>query len=241
MPTLVEMVGLPGTGKTSTTDMIDKWTNSNGYLTDVINSDTIRYQITGSYSDMSKNNLVFSTMFKEILTTLNKNRSIIIDATNTVRQKRCNIIKSLKDTSLTQFNTLCIALLTPFETVVKNCARKYGDAIPEEKLREWVNDSYDLPIYIAEPWQDIIYIPYGKCLAKKESLETYIEDNIDKDNLTKYETACKLAQLKFSSAEISFYISQVYKVNTNMTLDIYKRHSQNKPYASALKNKFKWN
>ncbi len=83
-PVFVIMVGLPGSGKSTIASKLAE-DNPNTY---VFSSDTYRSKICGNENDQSQNELVFDTLYRDLIHRLMNGKNVILDATNISRKDR---------------------------------------------------------------------------------------------------------------------------------------------------------
>jgi len=78
------MVGVSGSGKSTFAKKIQSETDS-----EIVETDAIRFELTGNASDQSKNGLVFGIAKKRIRENLSSGKNVIFDATNlSVKDRR---------------------------------------------------------------------------------------------------------------------------------------------------------
>jgi len=90
-------IGTSGSGKSTWIRKIQNETN-NAFI--VVEPDAIRYEITGSKSNKSKDKEVYELAYKRIISAVNENKSVIFDTTNLKKERRqelYNALKSVKD------------------------------------------------------------------------------------------------------------------------------------------------
>lgn len=85
MPTFIMMVGLPGSGKsTIVRDIKEKYPP-----VEVFSSDEYRQKLCGDENDQTKNELVFTTLYKDLIDAITlRGANVIFDATNISRKDR---------------------------------------------------------------------------------------------------------------------------------------------------------
>lgn len=86
--TLYLMVGIPASGKST---FSKKFVEDNPHV-HRISSDEIRFELTGSEQDQTKNSEVFNALFGRVHGKLSNNKSVIVDATNIKRKDRKKFI-----------------------------------------------------------------------------------------------------------------------------------------------------
>ena len=95
-PTLVVMVGLPGSGKSTIAKQLAE-DNPNTYI---FSSDAYREKLCGDENDQSNNDLVFRTLHKDLRESLLVGKNCIIDATNVTLKDRRRILDNIKDLAI---------------------------------------------------------------------------------------------------------------------------------------------
>lgn len=90
-PTLIMMVGIPGSGKSTEAKELAKIDNSV-----ILSSDAIREELFGNESDQSDNGRVFSLLYERMNKNLSEGKNVILDATNTTLKNRRRFFESLK-------------------------------------------------------------------------------------------------------------------------------------------------
>ncbi len=92
-PTFIVMVGLPGSGKsTIAKEIADKNPN-----TIILSSDTYRETLCGDVTDQSKNELVFNTLYRDLMFYLMQGKNCIFDATNVTMKDRKRVLEVVKN------------------------------------------------------------------------------------------------------------------------------------------------
>lgn len=156
-PTLILLVGVPGSGKTT---YAQKYIQEH---TDIIHlsSDNIRKELWGDESIQGDNNEVFSLMQTRAIDALNNGQSVVYDATNITRKDRSYII------------TLCPKFVkieshiiwAPIETCIERDAereRTVGKAVIDKMLKRFQAPYYDegideIKIILPDRFDDEIY------------------------------------------------------------------------------------
>ncbi len=87
-------IGTSGSGKSTWIRKIQNETD-NAFV--VIEPDAIRYEITGSKSNKSKDKEVYELAYKRIISAVNKNKSVIFDTTNLEKERRQELYNALKN------------------------------------------------------------------------------------------------------------------------------------------------
>lgn len=95
-PVFLMMVGLPGSGKSTIASKLAE-DNPDTY---VFSSDAYRANICGNENDQSQNELVFDTLYRDLIHHLMKGKNVILDATNISRKDRKRALDRLNYVSL---------------------------------------------------------------------------------------------------------------------------------------------
>lgn len=83
----IMLSGIPGSGKSTLAGFLAK-----RYHANLISTDEIRLQLTGSEEDRSRDNVVFATARQTIRTMLQQDKNVIFDATNLSRKDRKKVL-----------------------------------------------------------------------------------------------------------------------------------------------------
>lgn len=128
-PTLILLVGIPGSGKTTYADRYIKEHPSTVHLS----SDLIRNELWGSEAAQGDNNEVFSLMQSRTVEALNNGQSVVYDATNVTRKDRSYIIALCPKFAKIE----CHITWVPIETCIereKNANRLASHGLSQTKL-----------------------------------------------------------------------------------------------------------
>lgn len=170
----IQMVGIPGSGKTEKAKQLTKEYNA-VYLA----SDEIRAELLGDASDQSKNSDVFEVMYKRTCEALSNGKSVIYDATNINHKRRRVLLQQLK--AHYKVYAKAIVMATPIEMCIdrqKNRDRSVG----KEVIWKMVNNFY-VP-YWYEGWDDIdIVYPEDEEKYIHQLYRTDMERLLDKSSL----------------------------------------------------------
>lgn len=143
--TFIQMVGIPGSGKTEKAKILAK-----EYNAALLSSDAIREEILGDASDQTKNNDVFEIMYKRTCEALDNGQSVIYDATNINHKRRRVLLQQLK----AHYNIKAIAVV--MATPIQMCVDRQADRnLQVGKDVIWrMARSFYVP-YWYEGWDDI--------------------------------------------------------------------------------------
>lgn len=131
IPTFYMMVGLPGSGKS---------TYAKTLKVPVHSSDQIRELRKLDPANPQDNTEVFNRLHKNVIKTLRKGRSCVMDATNLRRKQRMHFLKKLKDIPCYKE---CVLMVTPPELCKKRNLerdRQVPDNVIDDMLR-----GFDIP------------------------------------------------------------------------------------------------
>lgn len=150
-PTLIMMVGLPGSGKTTKAYKLNC-----DYVCQVISSDEIRKEITGSEDNQECNEEVFKVLHQRVKDGLlyNKSRVVIYDACNISYKKRMAFLNELNKIDCRK---VCYFVHTPFEICLENNRKRAengGRFVPEYAIERMYKNIY-IPQYY-EGWDGIV-------------------------------------------------------------------------------------
>lgn len=187
----IQMVGIPGSGKTEKAKQLAKEYNAVHLA-----SDEIRAELLGDVSDQSKNSNVFEVMYKRTCDALAKGQSVIYDATNISYKRRKALLQQLK--AHFEVKARAVVMATPIEMCIdrqKNRDRSVG----KDVIWRMVNSFY-VP-YWYEGWDDIdIVYPENEEKYIHQLYRTDIERLLDKSSLL-YEFDQRNPHHKFSLGE----------------------------------------
>ena len=134
-PTLILLVGLPGSGKTTYAEKLLKDICYKDHVVH-ISSDKIRKELWGNEATQGDNNEVFSLMHKRTIEALNNGKDVIYDATNITRKDRACIIAQCPKFARIE----CHIIWASIETCIKRDAareRTVGKAIIDKMLKRF--------------------------------------------------------------------------------------------------------
>jgi predicted kinase len=137
-PTLILLVGIPGSGKTTYAEKYIKENPNAVHLS----SDKIRAELWGNEATQGDNNEVFSLMQSRAIEVLNNGQSVVYDATNITRKDRSYII-----TLCPKFAKIeCHIIWAPIETCIERDAtrkRTVGKEVIDRMLKRFQAPYYD--------------------------------------------------------------------------------------------------
>ena len=137
-PTLILLVGIPGSGKTT---YAEKYIEENPNTVH-LSSDKIRAELWGNEATQGDNNEVFSLMQSKAIDALNNGQSVIYDATNITRKDRSYII-----TLCPKFAKIeCHIIWAPIETCIERDTareRTVGKEVIDRMLKRFQAPYYD--------------------------------------------------------------------------------------------------
>lgn len=142
-PTLIMMIGLPASGKTTYADkMVEQ-----GYIS--FSSDRLRIELLGDVSDMSHNRFIFHVLHTRLIKSLKEGKNCVYDATNISRTNRMNFLDSIKDVKCTK---KCVAFDVPVEVCMER-NKKRDCQVPDE-VYERMSMYFQLPTK-DEGWDEV--------------------------------------------------------------------------------------
>ena len=148
MKTLIVMSSVPGAGKSTWTR---RYVNSHDNCY-VISSDAIRYELTGSYQDFSKQDLVWKTFEDRIheYATKSEDVTVILDALCDLNSLRIKYAKESPEYD----KKILVVIHKDFETISKyNKQRKEESWVPDHIL-EMLYKKFEQPNEEAKSYYD---------------------------------------------------------------------------------------
>lgn len=142
MHNLIVLVGLPGSGKSTIASTFENF--------EIFSSDKYRELLLGNASDQSNNELVFSTLYKNLRSYLLNGGNAILDATNITLKSRLKILDYVKD--IPNLSKKCLIVNTPVTTCIKNDSKRERKVGSNIILK--IEKSFQCPQYF-EGWDDI--------------------------------------------------------------------------------------
>ena len=137
-PSLILLVGVPGSGKTTYAEKYIEEHPNTAHLS----SDKIRAELWGSEATQGDNNEVFSLMQSIAIEVLNNGQSAVYDATNITRKDRSYIISLCPKFVKIE----CHIVWAPIETCIKRDAarkRAVGKEVIDRMLKRFQAPYYD--------------------------------------------------------------------------------------------------
>ena len=171
MSILIMMIGLPASGKSTRAIRLalDYETNA------IVSSDDMRKKLYGSEEIQGDSQYVFQCLHNEIITALNKNHTVIYDATNLTRKNRVAFIEKIKK----KYPDIYIEAELMIEplSVIFGRNKNRSRTVPEDVILRMLK-SFDPPS-LAEGFNSIwIYWSSNKTyIPTIEKLKNFNQDN----------------------------------------------------------------
>lgn len=143
--TFIQMIGIPGSGKTEKAKVLAKEHDAV-----LLSSDAIREEILGDASDQTKNNDVFEVMYKRTCEALDTGRSVIYDATNINHKRRRVLLQQLK--AHYDVKTIAVVMAAPIQMCIDRQSNR-DRQVSKDVVWRMVRGFY-VP-YWYEGWDDI--------------------------------------------------------------------------------------
>lgn len=160
---LYVMVGVPGSGKSTTSKEIKKQFEDNGMTVRYVSRDEIRFRLIKGISQVnffSKEQEVYDEFIAEIKDGLQNYDVTIVDATNFCTNSRINLLMSLGE-SLKNTYVIAYVLNLPLKTILaQNDKRKGVFHVPPETIKKIYAD-FTVPSK-EEGFDQIIIVRRGK-------------------------------------------------------------------------------
>lgn len=171
MARFIMMIGPSASGKSTFANNLSKY---RGWR--VISSDGLRKELYGDEAIQGDNKILFSQIHKMILESLEKDKSVIFDATNLSRKNRAALLEKI---SPDFYEKVAVVVATPFEKIYennKNRARK----VPEEVIQRQLHQ-FEMPVY-AEGFNKILICtpsgrPYYPGTDAQAMMQNFQQDN----------------------------------------------------------------
>ena len=152
------LIGLPGSGKSTYSQTLNN--------AKIISSDEYRKEILKDENNQKANSLIFDSMYKDVVKTLNNGIDVIYDATNIGNKRRKILLDKLKKDLKDIVFFECIVFATPFEQCVVNNLKRERK-VPFDVIERMYKNFY-IPNY-QEGW-NLISIKYWE-----KSLHTFVK------------------------------------------------------------------
>ncbi len=153
MAELILLMGIPASGKST----LSKMYKDKGYT--ILSSDEIRSSMLGGepYPSDKKvlealNNEVFSLIKVRAREALSNGKSVLLDATNLSRKRRCGFIAYFNGI---ECHKKCILVLAPRELCLERNSKRDALCRVPDSVMESTFKSFESPIY-AEGWDEIV-------------------------------------------------------------------------------------
>lgn len=148
-PIFYMLIGLPGSGKSTTAKYLAQKYNAN-----IHSSDAIREELSGDINNQDINNLVFNTLHRRVKDDLQNGKNCIYDACNISYKRRMAFLQELKNIPCEK---ICVLVATPYDVCLeRNVSR--DRKVPEDVIKR-MYFSFNIPFWY-EGWDDI-RIEYG--------------------------------------------------------------------------------
>lgn len=171
MARFIMMIGPSASGKSTFANGL-----SESFGLKVISSDGLRKELYGDEAIQGNNNFLFSQLHKMILEILEKDESVIFDATNLSRKNRVSILEKI---SSGIHEKVAVVVATPFEKIYennKNRARK----VPEEVIQRQLYQ-FEMLVYAEGFNKILICTPFGRPYYPGTDAQ-WIMKNFQQDN-----------------------------------------------------------
>ena len=134
----------------------------------VISSDGLRKELYGDEAIQGNNNFLFSQLHKMILETLEKDESVIFDATNLSRKNRMTLLEKIPSGVYKEG----VVVVTPFEKIYENNKNRLRKVTEEVVRRGFVNlEGFD---------GIVLHLPFERMYSVLEVLK--MMQNFEQDN-----------------------------------------------------------
>ncbi len=163
MNKVIMTIGIPGSGKTT---ISKSFAEKNNYV--YICPDDIRKEITGNESDQSRNAEVWNNTYQRVLSAINSNSTVVVDATFASYKDRKSFLDFLRSSGVEKIQGLYID--TPLE-VSKNRNRNRDRIVPDSVLNRMdsflkknppdINDGFD-SLFILDESRNMVSVEMKK-------------------------------------------------------------------------------
>ena len=193
LPKLIIMVGLPGSGKSTRAKELAALEKS----CEILSSDAIRKELSGSEQDQTQNDEVFRLLYQRVNEFLSEGKSVIIDATNTTLKSRRRILSECKIPCYKEIQLV----MTPIEECISRDVSRER-SVGEEVIYKFER-SFQCPQYfegfdaiICEEWEVLCSDNYSReLILKVEAQMNQFEQHNPHHLYTVGEHCTKQAQL----------------------------------------------
>lgn len=148
IPYFVMMVGIPGCGKSTYAEKIASDYNN----ATIYSSDAYRKKLFGSEDVQDNPELVFGTLYKDLINDISNGNSVILDATNVTMKDRSRALQRIKEYDCVR---IAVVMCTSFE----ECARRNSSRVrkvPDEVLRRMIS-KFEVPT-LGEGFDEIMFV-----------------------------------------------------------------------------------
>ena len=138
--TLIIMIGISGSGKSTKAIELSEIYNAKIY-----SSDKLREELYGDVNDQTHNEVLFKELHKRIIEDLKLGQSVIYDATNLSLKNRKKFFNYMKEHDCAPANTYAYVMSTPFEKCKEQNLQR-DRQVPEYVLEKQMK-SFEIPFY----------------------------------------------------------------------------------------------
>lgn len=141
------LVGLPGCGKST-------WSteNKNILFDEIFSSDEYRKNLLGDINNQTNNDLVFNTLYRDMINALKNGKSVCFDATNINRKDRKRCLNKIKNIDCEKIAVFFAVDTTTIKEQNSNREKEVPEFVIDRMLRK-----FEIP-FKGEGFDDIIYI-----------------------------------------------------------------------------------
>ena len=150
-PHFYMLVGIPASGKTTTSRVIKQILENEGREYIYLSSDDLRVEMFGDVNHQENNGELFNEMNKRTREALEKGINVIYDATNINRRRRIGLLQQLpKDTK-----KYVVYLATDYNVVLQNNEKR--DRVVPKHVIDRMYKNLHIPVK-GEGWDEVIYV-----------------------------------------------------------------------------------
>lgn len=160
MTNFIMMIGPSASGKSTFANGL-----SESLGLKVISSDGLRKELYGDEAIQGNNNFLFSQLHKMILETLEKDESVIFDATNLSRKNRMALLEKIPSGVYKEG----VVIVTPFEKIYENNKNRLRK-VPEEVIRRQLRQ-FEMPVYQEGFNGIVLHFPFECMYSVSEALK----------------------------------------------------------------------